>query len=197
MREIILFVEDMAHEVFLQSLIRERLLPEFGLEAVLRPRSATGGFGRVGAELERYIQEIRRYHEKLPDLILVATDSNCHGFDERRDSLRSAVELVKDRVAFAIPDPHVERWLLLDPHAFKRVVGGPCKLPDQKCDKGRYKRLLADAVREAGATPLLGGLEYTEDLVREMDLKQAGIRDQSLHGLIADLRGRFRHWMGA
>ena len=35
-------------------------------------------------------------------------------------------------VVLAVPDPHVERWLLLDGAAFKAAVGHGCDAPDQK-----------------------------------------------------------------
>ena len=50
-------------------------------------------------------------------------------------------------VIYAIPDPHIERWLLLDSAAFKKVLDKGCSAPTQKCERGLYKRLLLQAVR--------------------------------------------------
>ncbi len=47
--------------------------------------------------------------------------------------------------------------------AFKAVLGRGSKAPDAKCEKQRYRQLLAQAVLEAGVQPLLGGVEYAED----------------------------------
>jgi hypothetical protein len=55
-----------------------------------------------------------------------------------------------------VPDPHIERWLLLDSQAFKEVLHRGCSAPDQKCDRDRYKLLLDEAVRAAEVEPLLG-----------------------------------------
>ena len=73
----------------------------------------------------------------------------------------------------AIPDPHVERWLLLDGAAFKSVFGRGCDAPDRKCDRGRYKRRLAESIVAAGVTPILGGIEFAEDIVQCMDIERA------------------------
>lgn len=92
------------------------------------------------------------------------------------------------RYALAIPDPHIERWLLLDSRGFKQVLGRGCAAPDRKCDRDRYKQLLDEAVRNTGVEPLLGGLEYAEDLLLTMDLDRAGRNDSSFGHLLDDLR---------
>ena len=43
-------------------------------------------------------------------------------------------------VILAPPDPHVERWLLLDGAAYKAVFGKGCDTPDLKCDRNHYKQ---------------------------------------------------------
>lgn len=88
----------------------------------------------------------------------------------------------------AVPDPHVERWLLLDGAAFRGVLGRGCDAPDQKCDRGRYKELLARAIYDAGVAPSLGGIELAEDIVAAMDLKRAVRADRSLERFIDELR---------
>ena len=74
-------------------------------------------------------------------------DANCQGYLKRRQELEPAVEYCGCKVVYAIPDPHIERWLLLDSAAFKAVLGRGCDAPKQKCERKRYKRLLLDAVR--------------------------------------------------
>ena len=41
----------------------------------------------------------------------------------------------------------------------------------RSANAGVIKRLLLEAVRTAGVTPPLGGIEYTEELVNAMDLR--------------------------
>jgi hypothetical protein len=191
MCRISLFTEDTGHEEFLLPLL-QRIADQYRVSIVLKPLSVRGGYGKVAEELEEYVHEIVEYRESMPDLLLVATDANCQGFIERRKQLQKTVELIRDQVVFAVPDPHVERWLLLDSAAFKTVLGKPCKAPDQKCDRDRYKSLLAQAVRQCGITPYLGGVEYARDIVMAMDLQH--VQDRSLAGLLEELNTRFRSW---
>jgi hypothetical protein len=88
----------------------------------------------------------------------------------------------------------VERWLLLDSQAFKAVLHRGCDAPDQKCDRDRYKQLLDKAVRDAGVEPLLGGVEFAEDILRVMNLDRAGKSDASFAHLLRDLRAAFQRW---
>lgn len=94
----------------------------------------------------------------------------------------------------AVPDPHVERWLLLDGAAFKAVFGQGCKAPDRKCSRNRYKNLLIAAIRAAGSTPLLGGIEHAEDIIRAMDIDRAALADASLRNFVDSLRATFQRW---
>jgi len=194
MRKISLFAEDYGHEAFLAPLVR-RMAGEHGVEVQLRSYSVRGGFGKVAAEFKQYAAEVLGYREHLPDLVLVATDANRDGFANRKRDLFRIAEAIQDRVVFAVPDPHIERWLLLDSAAFKRVLGIPCTTPDQKCARDRYKGLLVQAVAQSGATPLLGGMEYAEEIVKAMDLKRVKNYDASFCNLLEDLDSHFRVWL--
>ena len=109
-----------------------------------------GGHGRVVQQLERYLRDLRTQGSPWPDLIVVATDANCQGF---RDRVRTVdPQNPPAPVVLAVPDPHVERWLLLDGAAFKAVFGQGCEAPDRKCSRNRYKDLLIAAIRAAGRT---------------------------------------------
>jgi hypothetical protein len=195
MRRISLFAEDYGHEAFLRPLL-DRLAGEYDVPTTVRPFSVRGGYGKVAEELREYVSDLMAYQENLPDLVLVATDANCQGFVKRRKQFQEAVEPVRNQIVLAVPDPHVERWLLLDSAAFKQVLGKACPAPDRKCGRDRYKSLLAQAVVDSGATPLLGGMEYAEDIVRVMDLAAMQKQDESLGELLEELHSRFRTWQG-
>ena len=191
MHDIALFGEDQAHKAVIDALV-VRVAEEIGVR--IRPtwRSATGGHGRVARELDRYVRDLTTQGGPWPDLIVAATDANCHGFRER-------VRQVTPRrapapIVLAVPDPHVERWLLLDGAAFRAVLGRGCKAPDQRCARNRYKDLLISAVRAAGGTPLLGGIEYAEDIIRNLDLDRAASADASLRSFVNELRATFQSW---
>jgi len=86
-------------------------------------------------------------------------------------------------------------WMLLDAAAFRKVVGAPCKVPDQKCNRGRYKTLLLQALIDAGASPLLGGMEFAEDIVRELDIAAATRPDDALKQFVDDVNSYLRRWV--
>ena len=191
MREIALFVEDDAHRQIIGPLV-ERIAGEQAAAIRLDWRSAVRGHGRVVQELGNYLRDIERHGNPWPDLIVVATDANCGGFNDRAKEIRDHSGKAPAPVVLAIPDPHVERWLLLDGAAFKAAVGQGCDAPDRKCDRARYKQRLMETVRDAGVTPILGGLEYAEDIVRHMDIDRAARADRSFARFVDDLRTTLR-----
>lgn len=141
-----------------------------------------------------YLRDLKRKMEAMPDLLIVATDANCKGFGERKREIDEVDDSFRDLIICAIPDPHIERWLLLDSAAFKSVLGKGCKAPDQKCERDRYKKLLLEAVLAAGVVPLLGGMEYAEDIVNAMDLTLRATGDASLDRFLKELHKKLRQW---
>ena len=115
-------------------------------------------------------------------------------FSERKKQIDEATKGFSELVIYAIPDPHIERWLLLDSAAFKKVLGKGCAAPGQKCERDLYKRLLIAAIRDAGREPLLDGVEYAEDLVNAMDLDYLERTEESLGRLLKELRHKFQEW---
>jgi hypothetical protein len=195
MREIALFVEDFGHEEFLKALL-QRIADKYGIKLDIKPYSVRRGYGKVITELKKYLRDLRRDKVKLLDLILVATDANCKGLNDRQREVDAVIKdfAISIPIIYAIPDPHIERWLLIDSAAFKEVFGKGCRAPDQKCEKKRYKQLLLNAIREVGIMPPLGGLEYSSDIVNAMDLKRVEQIDESLGKLLKDLKAIFLSW---
>jgi len=122
----------------------------------------------------------------MPDLIVVATDANCSGFAERAREVGSRGAPAP--MVLAIPDPHIERWLLLDGAAFKAVFGRGCAAPDLKCSRDRYKQVLTEAIRTAGVIPSFGGIEYADDIVRHMNIDRAARADRSFARFVDAIR---------
>ncbi|MBN2378514.1 hypothetical protein JXM67_01765 [candidate division WOR-3 bacterium] len=173
----------------------ERLAQEYQVNVRLRPFSVTEGHGKVISELKIFVRHLQRDKENLPDLLVVASDTNCRRQVECLKEIEVVTQGIKEFVICALPEPHVERWLLIDSAAFKKVLGEGCSAPDQKCNKDRYKQLLSQAIRATGTAPLLGGMEYARDIVNTMNLGQIlGKADNSLRNLIPDLRGKFKQW---
>ena len=190
MREIALFVEDFAHQQVIGALV-QRLADEHRLAVRLDWRSAVRGHGRVVQEFNSYLRDLTRQGGR-PDLIIVATDANCIGLNERTREIGNPD--VPTPVVLAVPDPHIERWLLLDGAAFRSVFDKGCDAPDYKCSRDLYKQRLIEAIHATGITPGLGGIEFAEDIVQAMNIERAMRADRSLERFVNDLRAEFRQW---
>jgi hypothetical protein len=120
---------------------------------------------------------------------VAAIDSNCSTLVQKRKEIAAkTLETLKGVVVAACPDPHVERWYMADPDSFETVVGRRPALGREKCSRDRYKKLLAEAVRQAKHPALLGGIEFAAELVEAMDLYRAGRNESSLHAFIREFR---------
>lgn len=191
MLEIALFGEDYAHRQIVGALT-QRLAADMGVAVRLDWRSAVRGHGRVIQELELYLRDLTNQGGPYPDLIVVAIDANCQGLQPSIREIEPRTQHPPAPLILAIPDPHIERWLLLDGAAFRSVFGQGCNAPAYKCGRDEYKNLLAAAIHAAGIAPALGGIEFAEALVQAMDLERAMQADPSLRRFIADLRHAFR-----
>ena len=192
MRNINLFVEDEAHEDFLTAMV-QRFAEDYSIEISIKASSVRGRHGKVITELKQYQRDLQRAQENLPDLIIVGTDSNCTTLLEREKEIEQTISDFTRFVISAIPEPHIERWLLLDSEAFKTVYGKGCPAPDNKCEQDRYKRMLLEAIYDAGTAPL-DGIERVKDLVNAMNLQRVAQSDKSIGKLLAALRHQFEHW---
>lgn len=193
MCSISLFVEDTVHGDFLVALV-QRVANAYNIEIKIKVSNVRGGHETIITELRQYQQDLQHNGEDLPDLIIVGTDSNCRGFLQREKEINQATSDLAERVIYMIPQPHIERWLLLDSEAFKKVFGNDCSVPKRKCDRDRYKRLLLQAIHPAGVIPLLGGIEHIVDLVNAMDLQHLEQSDRSFRRFFRALQYRFDIW---
>jgi hypothetical protein len=82
----------------------------------------------------------------------------------------------------------------VDPNAFRAVFGRGCTLPAIKCAKDEYKRLLRKEIRASGIEAALGGEEFAEDIVMEIDLANVEVREPSLGLFLRSLKALFNGW---
>ena len=183
------FAEDQAHEAWLRPAII-RMAREISVRVQVQVRSARGGHGRVTQELELYQRAITsRLTVSMPDLVVVAIDSNCTPFaDVQKDIRKSLRPEIGDSAVLATPEPHIERWFLADLQAFHQVVGTTPSVPSRRCERGFYKQILSRAVTNAGHPSTLGGIEFAEELVEAFDFYRAGRTVPSLRRFLQDLR---------
>ena len=186
-----LFAEDLGHEYMLRPLV-ERCFRERNITVTVRVYNARGGRGKVITELGQFIRDIRVGQIKVPDVVVTALDSNCTTYRNRRREVERVVGDLSIKTVYAIPDPHIERWMMLDSEAFKKVLGKGCRPPRGKCDRDRFKKELARAITEADKKPLIGGFEYAEDLVYHMDFARMGKEDRSFKCFLDELDSKIR-----
>lgn len=189
-----LFVEDRAHEEFIGAIVR-RIARGENRQIQLRVRAARGGYPRVLSELDLYQKMVLSGFAtmSLPDVLVVAADANCHGIAAKKKAIRQRLKKIfKDRTVLAVPDPHVERWYLSDRQAFKQVVGVQPPTERRKCERDRYKKMLAQAVRDGGHPAILGGIEFAKELADSMDFYRAGRAEPGLRQFVTDAVSAFR-----
>ncbi len=196
MPEVTLFCEDSFHEKFIGALLT-RFAREYQLSLAQRFFSARGGIAQLHGELTEFLRDLARDRQVLPDRLIVVVDANCKGHNERKNWIDDALNRYpqfQNLASYAIPDPHIERWMLVDPVAFRHVFSRGCTLPNAKCQKDEYKRILREEIRNSGLDAPLGGEEFAEDIVNAMDLSQVEIHEPSFGLFLRSLRGLFNGW---
>ena len=188
------FLEDIGQEHFLKALVnrvaREKGLPSGRLRHEVR--NATGGRGKVMGELRSFLRDVSREREQLFALLVVAIDGDCRSYQGRRNEIRAVVDQsgYPGTVVCAVPNPHIERWYLADPRGLQQVleVSSIPVVPLYKCERGRYKQALRDAIRQTGIIAPLGGLEYGPDIAEVLDLYTVGKVDAGFKHFLDGLR---------
>lgn len=196
MPDVALFCEDSFHEKFVGAMLK-RFAAEYRVSVQQKSLSAQGGLPGMQEEFRLFLRDVSRQRQRTPHSIVVVADANCQGYNVRRDLLDTAATRypeLRQIVSYAIPDPHIERWMLVDPRAFPFVFGRGCTLPGLKCAKDEYKRLLRKEILESGIEAPLGGQEYAEDIVMAMNLGQVEVREPSLGLFLKTLKARFNAW---
>lgn len=188
------FLEDIGQERFLTALVN-RVAREMGLPSRrLRHevRNATGGRGAVLEELRRFLRDVNHERERPFALLVVAIDGDCRKYQERRNEIWAIVERsgYPGTVVCAVANPHIERWYLADPRGLQQVLGGRGipEVPSSKCERGRYKQALRDAIRQTGIRASLGGLEYGPDIAEVLDLYTVGKADAGFKHFLDELQ---------
>ena len=187
----VFFLEDSAQEALIPDLVTRLIADEGKSPAdyellVLRAR----GGGSIRAYKE-FIKGVKKRKTPAADVLIVGSDGNCNGFAKRRAQLNDAARDVPyPAIITASPDPHIERWFLLDSRSLSEAAGVPVQAipPNAKCDKGHYKKLLRDVFPQHDLIPPLGGIEYGPCIAATMDLYAAGVSDHALRDFVDQVR---------
>lgn len=194
-----LYCEDDGHEQFARALVG-RLARQVGLGIGVETVSGRGGHGRAIREFrawQRTATADSGLQSAVPDLLVILIDANCTGWAEaRRDLEQSIRRELFPRWAVGCPDPHVERWCLADPTSFKDTLGAGPPADPGKCERKLYKRLLREAILNAGQPILTNEMEYAQDLVEAMDLYRAGKNQPSLRHFVESVSAALQSLLG-
>jgi hypothetical protein len=185
--KIILFLEDNAQEVFIPALVERMIMDEGKVvnDYEFRILSSRGG-GSIRAYMD-FIKQAKKRRLLDADVLIVGSDGNCNGFLKRKQQLLNASKNIPyPEVITAVPDPHIERWYLLDGIALANAAGVPIQAlsPKVKCDKNHFKSLLKKAFTDQNLFPPLGGAEYGALIAYSLDIYTAGTMDHSLRDFV-------------
>jgi len=195
---IVYFVEDIAHEGIIKALV-EKVAREKSIDVKNLThdfRSSRGGSKFIKA-FESFLEDVEKAGFSDADFLVVVKDGNCKGYTECIKRLQKKIKEghpLRDRVVYAVPNPHIERWYVMDQRAFKKGVGlgkAP-NLPPYKCEKDYYKRVIRQALESANIKSLLGGVEFAERIVDEVQDLELLFRDApDLGRFVDELRRMF------
>jgi len=188
---IVYFFEDIAHENFIRAFVR-RIMAENNIE--IREDILTSGRGEYKSKFVEYLRACKKREMFKYDIVILVHDANCKGIAEFKNRIQRDLDKYNYGfpVVFAIPDPYIERWYLLDKEAFVRAVQGDKYPPDlsYQCSKKHrtfYKEKLREAIRLNDIEPIQGGAEYGERIAWNIDYKQLAQRDRSFNLFISSL----------
>jgi hypothetical protein len=184
------FVEDEAQELFIKALI-QRLATEAGVSVQHDPGSVTGG-SRSLVSLKTFLREEQHGHVRATDLLIIAVDGNCQGYQRKIAEMNDIIQRVGYLKPFicAVPDPHIERWYLCDHQALRQALSSAIKpkpSPKNKCGRDWYKTEYHRLLEEAEIPIIINDYEYAGAIVEHMDFYKAGRNEPSLRQFLADL----------
>ena len=174
-RTIALALEDRSHEMVIGALLA-RIFSDEGQD--LHDWELVVLSDRGGGSLKHAYDFAKKCRDpgQACDLLVIASDANCSTFVKKRNEIKKHLDEYPGQVALALPDPHIEHWLLLDPKAFQEGVDIPkgIALPRYKCDKNYYKTELNRLLQSNGIVPQFpGGIEFAPDIIKHVDMPLA------------------------
>jgi hypothetical protein len=199
--KILYFLEDRAQEGFITALVK-RIANELEIASntlVHDIRSARHGSKAI-TEFRAFIKDTKKGELIHGDFLVVSIDGNCKGHEDRIKQLKKYIKSnhpFNERVVYAVPDPHIERWYLMDQKALKAGIGldkAPSS-PSYECKRGKshYKQILRKALKDSNISSLFGGPEYAEKIVDHIEnLESLSQQNAGFKAFIDDLKRMFR-----
>lgn len=187
------FLEDRFHENFIRPLVvrisTENTLPQKFCSHKIE--YARGG-GSVGA-FTKYIKEWKRGEKEPYGISVIAIDADKPGIRER---IKLISDIIKNRsylwpVVTAVPDPCIEKWLLLDPAVWSSVVGRPVNITlraNANCDE--YKNKISGILNLLPTPAYFDAWQFGPELVRAINVRRAKLTNRDFKRFVDDLRNQ-------
>ena len=199
--QILYFLEDRAQEGSIKALV-ERVATDEHVTLHHEIRSARHGSPRAINEYKQFLADAEGFRTFEADVLVVAIDGNCSGYHKMVKRLGSYLKPdhpLSQKVVYAVPDPHIERWYIMDQKAFKKGVKlerAP-NLPSYKCKKDYYKQIVNQSLKESHVGSLLGGAEYAERIIEKLEnLDALAAQDPGFGFFVDALRKQLRQPKG-
>jgi hypothetical protein len=200
--KILYFLEDFAQARFIRALVK-RVAKEESIPLNKLDHDIRSVRGRVIKEFKIFLKDIAKTGRGELDILIVAKDGNCKGYNEQVKQLEKSIKPnhpIQDKIVYAIPDPHIERWYIIDQKAFKKGVEiekAP-ELPQYKCRRDYYKQVLNRVLKESNINSLFDGKEYAEKIVENIEnLEILCTQYADFQSFIKELRRKFKSIDGA
>ena len=182
-----LFMEDIAHEQFVTSLV-QRIATEVGVQVKLNVRNATGGIPRMRGQISRFLRDHKQalIGSTIFDILIIVQDADRYSESEIRNEMRRQIDRADYQgvTIIAVPEPCIEAWYLADRNYLQALTG----LSEIR-RKDDYKHYMAQIFQNS---PLGGGIEYANEIAENMDLYQASRNVSSLGHFIDEVRSELR-----
>lgn len=195
MAKVAYFLEDRAQEDFIKALVEKvaevRNYPNPIEHEVV---SSRGGSKSI-EECREFLEDCEKARQIDADFLVVAIDGNCVGYSEKKREIEVHINQenpFQDRIVYAIPNPHIERWYLYDQGAFRLATNAtPPEIPEYKCKRDYYKGILRKALRDGEVLSLAGGSELASDIVQNIrNINTVARQHDDLQHFIDGLNGQ-------
>ena len=187
-----LFLEDIAHERFITSLVK-RIASETGVQVAFDVRNATGGIPQMRGQLSTFLRQHAQISSSYFDVLIVTQDTDCRGETTIKNEVQSEVRRAgyPGDTIVASPAPHIESWYLADPTSLQALMSMHRlpQIPRGDCERDQYKSELSSIFQNS---PLGGGIEYGDRIVESMNLYRAGQNVPSLGSFIDEVTAKLQ-----
>lgn len=139
-------------------------------------------------ELRRFLRDYTNIESASFDILIIVQDADTEGETEVKSQIRNLIERTgyPGTTILAVPEPYIEAWYLADPVSIQTISGSQnlIQTPQGNNDKDVYKSVLSQVFGYA----LLGGIEYADEIIENMNLYRASQNVNSLRHFIDELR---------